>query len=87
MKAWMETLDPRERMLLLAGAAVLGLFLMVSAVSTEKNGTLDAISRAFSYLYSRPLPFFFYYFLVFLLASIIVIQSFLPFVHKPDGAG
>ena len=59
--------------LLIAVGGVLGLLMMVAAVSTEKNGTLDAISRAFSYIYSRPLQFFFYYFLVFLLAYIIVL--------------
>ena len=59
--------------LLIAVGGVLGLFMMVSAVSTEKNGTLDAISRAFSYIYSRPVAFFFYSFLVFLVASIIVL--------------
>jgi hypothetical protein len=59
--------------LLIAVGAVLGLLMMIAAISTEKNGALDAISRAFSYIYSRPLQFFFYYFLVFLLASIIVL--------------
>lgn len=59
--------------LLLAVGGLLGLFMMVAAVSTEKNGTLDAISRAFSYLYSRPVAFFFYYFLVYLVASIIIL--------------
>ena len=34
--------------LLIAVGGLLGLFLMVAAISTEKNGTLDAISRAFS---------------------------------------
>ncbi len=57
--------------LLIAFGGLLGLFVMISAVSTEKNGTLDAISRAFSYIYSRPLQFFFYYFVIFVLASII----------------
>jgi len=59
--------------LLIAVGGVLGLLLMIAAISTEKNGALDAISRAFSYIYSRPLQFFFYYFMVFLLASIIVL--------------
>ena len=58
---------------LIAVGGLLGLFMMVAAISTEKNGTLDAISRAFSYIYTRPLQFFFYYFLIFLLASIIVL--------------
>lgn len=59
--------------LLIAVGGILGLLMMIAAISTEKNGTLDAISRAFSYIFSRPLQFFFYYFLVFLLASIIVL--------------
>jgi hypothetical protein len=56
---------------LIGFGGVLGLLLMVSAVSTERNGALDAVSRAFSYIYSRPLQFFFSYFLIFLFAYII----------------
>jgi hypothetical protein len=59
--------------LLIAVGGLLGLFMMVSAISAEKNGTLDAISRVFSYLYSRPLQFFFHYFVVFVLTFIIVL--------------
>ncbi|MEN8151295.1 MAG: hypothetical protein ABFS86_15875, partial [Planctomycetota bacterium] len=73
--------------LLIAVGGVLGLFLMVAAVSTEKNGTLDAISRAFSYLYSRPVAFFFYYFLVFLMAGIIVIIGVFVFLGGGDYPG
>jgi hypothetical protein len=59
--------------LLIAVGGLLGLFMMVSAISAERNGTLDAISRVFSYLYSRPLQFFFHYFVVFVLTFIIVL--------------
>jgi hypothetical protein len=56
---------------LIGFAGILGLFLMVAAVSAERNGALDAISRAFSYIYSRPLQFFFSYFVIFLFAFVI----------------
>jgi hypothetical protein len=58
---------------LIGFGGLLGLLLMVSAISTERNGALDAISRAFSYIYSRPLQFFFAYFLIFLFAYIILL--------------
>ncbi len=73
--------------LLIAVGGLLGLYMMVAAVSTEKNGTLDAISRAFSYIYTRPLQFFFYYFLIFLLASIIVLIGVDVFLGSPPGFG
>src|SRR6185295_5870633 len=41
----------------------------------ERNGSLDAISRAFSYIFARPLQFFWNYFLIVLFAVVILIAG------------
>lgn len=57
-------------LLILIGAAV-GLPLVAAAAAWERNGSLDALSRAFSYVFARPLQFFWNYFLIFIFVSVI----------------
>ena len=45
---------------------MVGLPLVGAAAAWERNGSLDAISRAFSYIFARPLQFFWNYFLILL---------------------
>ncbi|MGH7163641.1 MAG: hypothetical protein ACREID_09160, partial [Planctomycetota bacterium] len=52
---------------------VFGLPLMWAGIAVEQNGALEALSRAFSYIFARPLQFFFGYFLVFVLMSIVLL--------------
>jgi len=59
--------------LLIALGGVFGLPLIGAAAAWERNGTLDAISRAFSYIFARPLQFFWNYFLIFLFVGIILL--------------
>jgi len=42
-----------------------------AALAVERNGTLDALSRSFSYAFTRPAPFLFYSALVALLAAAV----------------
>ena len=44
-----------------------------AAAAWERNGSLDAISRAFSYLFARPLQFFWNYFLIFLFVGVVLL--------------
>ncbi len=59
--------------LLIALGGVFGLPLIGAAAAWERNGTLDAISRAFSYIFARPLQFFWNYFLIFLFVGVILL--------------
>jgi hypothetical protein len=52
-----------------------GLPLMWAGISLEQNGPLEALSRAFSYIFARPFRFFFGYFLVFVVMSIVVVAG------------
>ena len=52
---------------------VLGLPLMWCGVTVERNGALEAVSRAFSYVSARPFHFFFGYLLIFVLLSVIML--------------
>ena len=52
---------------------VLGLPLIGAAAAWECNGSLDAISRAFSYLFARPLQYFWNFFLIFLFTGIVLL--------------
>jgi hypothetical protein len=54
---------------------VLGLPLMWCGVTVERNGALEAVSRAFSYVSARPIHFFFSYLLIFVLMSAITLLS------------
>ncbi|MDJ0523291.1 MAG: hypothetical protein QNJ90_14570 [Planctomycetota bacterium] len=61
-------------LILLVGlGGVFGLPLIGAAAAWECNGSLDAISRAFSYLFARPLQFFWNFFLIFLFTGIILL--------------
>jgi hypothetical protein len=59
-------------LLLIALGGVLGMPLMGAAAAWERNGSLDAISRAFSYVFARPLQYFFSYVLVLSFTLIIL---------------
>lgn len=59
-------------MLLIAIGGAIGLPLVGAAAAWERNGSLDAISRAFSYIFARPLQFFWNYFLILLFTTIIL---------------
>jgi len=52
---------------------VLGLPLMWCGVMVERNGALEAVSRAFSYVSARPIHFFFSYLLIFVLVSAVTL--------------
>ncbi len=52
-----------------------GLPLMWAGIAIEQNGPLEALSRAFSYIFARPFRFFFGYFLVFVVMSIVVVAG------------
>jgi hypothetical protein len=75
--------------LLIAVGGVFGLPLVGAAAAWERNGSLDAISRAFSYIYARPLQFFWNYFLVFMLLGVILLVGswFLVTLTKSVEAG
>jgi hypothetical protein len=52
-----------------------GLPLMWAGIAIEQNGPLEALSRAFSYIFARPFRFFFGYFLVFVVMSVVVVAG------------
>ena len=52
---------------------IFGLPLISAAAAWECNGSLDAISRAFSYLFARPLQYFWNFFLIFLFTGLILL--------------
>ena len=58
--------------LALVGGAI-ALPVMWAALATERNGPLDALSRAFSYLFARPMQFLIGYVLLFLLMSLVLL--------------
>lgn len=59
--------------LLVALGGVFGFPLIGAAAAWEVNGSLDAVSRAFSYVFARPLQYFWSYFLVFLFTGIVLL--------------
>ncbi|MDJ0975392.1 MAG: hypothetical protein QNJ98_13085 [Planctomycetota bacterium] len=59
--------------LLIGLGGVFGLPLIGAAAAWECNGSLDAISRAFSYVFARPLQYFWNFFLIFLFAGVILL--------------
>jgi hypothetical protein len=61
---------------LIAIGGVIGMPLVAAAAAWERNGSLDAISRAFSYVFARPLQFFWNYLLIFLFTGIILLVGF-----------
>jgi len=54
---------------------LIGLPLMWAGIATEQNGALEALSRAFSYIFARPFRFFFGYFLLFILMAIVLLLA------------
>ncbi|MHC4952926.1 MAG: hypothetical protein ACYTGZ_03485 [Planctomycetota bacterium] len=54
---------------------LLGLPLMWCGVTVERNGALESVSRAFSYVSARPFHFFFSYLLIFVLVSAVTLLS------------
>jgi hypothetical protein len=54
---------------------LVGLPLMWAGIAVEQNGALEALSRAFSYIFARPFRFFFSYFLIFVLMALIVLVA------------
>ncbi len=60
-------------LLLIGLGGIFGLPLIGAAAAWERNGSLDAISRAFSYVFARPLQFFWNYFLIFLFIGVILL--------------
>ncbi len=60
-------------MLLIGLGGIFGMPLIGAAAAWECNGSLDAISRAFSYLFARPLQFFWNFFLIFLFTGVIIL--------------
>ena len=63
-------------LLLIAIGGAVGMPLVAAAAAWERNGSLDAISRAFSYVFARPLQFFWNYFLIFLFTTVILMAGF-----------
>jgi hypothetical protein len=61
--------------LLLLIGAIVGMPLVSAAAAWERNGSLDALSRAFSYVFARPLQFFWNYFLIILFTAVILIAG------------
>jgi hypothetical protein len=80
--------------LILFGAAF-GFPLTVASLAVERNGALDAVSRGFSYVFSRPALFFFYVLTVGFLSMLLSLCAFgmeklllWSFTHwYPDGGG
>ncbi|MGQ0613190.1 MAG: hypothetical protein ACT4PV_05575 [Planctomycetaceae bacterium] len=54
-------------------AGLFGLPLMWAGIAFERNGALEALSRAFSYIFARPLQFFFGYLLIFVFMSVVIL--------------
>ncbi|MEM8883641.1 MAG: hypothetical protein AAGD14_06225 [Planctomycetota bacterium] len=52
---------------------VVGLPLMWAGATVERNGALESVSRAFSYVSARPFHFFLTYLLIFVLISVITL--------------
>jgi len=57
---------------LVAVGGLLGIGLTTGALATERNGTLDAVSRTYGYLFSQPLYFVFATALALLFAKILL---------------
>ena len=58
-------------MYLLLFGSIVGLPLVLASLAIERNGALDAVSRAFSYLYSRPALFFAYAITIWFLGGLL----------------
>lgn len=60
---------------LLAFGTALGLPLVLAGLAVERNGALDAVSRGFSYVFSRPALFFLYTATVWFLAWVLLAST------------
>lgn len=60
---------------LLAFGSLFGLPLVLAGLAVERNGALDAVSRGFSYVFSRPVLFFFYGITVYAIATLLLTCS------------
>ncbi len=80
---------------LIVFGAAFGFPLTLASLAAERNGALDAVSRGFSYVFSRPALFFFYGLTVWFLAAVLMacalgMQGLLAwsFTHWfPEGGG
>jgi len=52
---------------------LVGLPLMWAGITFEQNGSLEALSRAFSYIFARKYHFFFGYLLIFVLMTVVLL--------------
>ena len=59
--------------LLVALGGIIGMPLISAASAWECNGSLDAVSRTFSYVFARPLQYFWNFFLIFLFTGVILL--------------
>ena len=59
--------------LLVALGGIIGMPLISAAAAWECNGSLDAVSRTFSYVFARPLQYFWNFFLIFLFTGVILL--------------
>jgi hypothetical protein len=59
-------------LILIALGGLFGFPLVGAAAAWERNGSLDAISRAFTYVFARPLQYFLNFFLILAFTGIIV---------------
>lgn len=59
-------------MILIALGGLFGFPLVGAAAAWERNGSLDAISRAFTYVFARPLQYFLNFFLILIFTGIVV---------------
>jgi hypothetical protein len=60
---------------LLAFGSLLGLPLVIASLAVERNGALDAVSRAFSYVFSRPVLFFAYLLTVGFIGGVVLLGA------------
>jgi len=57
---------------LIVFGSAFGFPLTLASLAVERNGSLDAVSRGFSYVFSRPALFFFYGLTVWFLAAVLM---------------
>src|SRR5207247_2354559 len=58
-------------LLVIAVGGVFGYPMMQAAVATERNGTLDAVSRTFSYVFTRPVAYLTSLVMLFVVATLV----------------
>lgn len=60
---------------LIGFGSLFGFPLTLASLAVERNGALDAVSRGFSYVFSRPALFAFYGFTVFFLSTVLMASA------------